>query len=148
MLITSYWDETKPISKVPNWPGRHYVLRVDSLKLQTSWYIDITGAQYGRHEAFYEVKDYEQYVEEGSAKEHDLGWMKVNIAKVVPHNEAYDQRKLAADNLNTAVGLWVDSHMKLSDFVDLEDSEFNRYEGSLQSHLDEAVKTYVSELGS
>ncbi|KAF2134014.1 hypothetical protein P153DRAFT_392636 [Dothidotthia symphoricarpi CBS 119687] len=136
-------------SRQSNWPEfSHMVLRLKSVKSGKQWVVDLSGGQYGICQPFW---DWEIYVanyvgkitaiySSGTQRELITELAKIDGNPVLTYRLVQD----AADQLNKAVDIWEERHMKLSRLLFLGDAAYRQQEMSLLDIMKAAVRSFIN----
>jgi len=149
--------------KESNWPDcPHEVLRITSAKCDKSWYIDLTGGQYGIDQTLWLVEDYDKRFVEGEpvpvddSDEDDFEDDFEDDLEDDFEDDFEDEQTTkdfiepviakAAKYMNKAVAMWVNPNdTRLSDLVKGTESAFRHHTASLLVDIKKAVETVTTE---
>jgi hypothetical protein len=141
---------THELYKHSNWPGTpHDVVRVTSADCDESWYIDLTGAQYGLEKALWASDEYHALIDMSKSTTYTLGYNR-SVLDDLDHEGSQLRPIMGAfDCMNDATDSWVQGDIELEKVVELPSQvEFEEREKSLLAALDQAVKAHVAKLNS
>jgi len=133
-----------------NWPKyAHEILRVTSSKSKKQWVIDISGAQYGITETFW---DWETYANEYMVKlraTHAFGFNKIMIKNlgVIPGNPcmAYGVIGVVAKQMNRTIDEWATERgISLSDLPKMGEEDFRQAKNEFLQTVSDAVREFIN----
>ena len=132
-----------------NWPKYfHEVFRITSLRNKKQWAIDISGAQYGITQAFW---DWEGYAKEYTVKVQAADAFGSNVALIrklrgIPGNPSmcYGVIEVVAEHMNQLFKNWAkDRSINLSSLLTMSDDDFRQTKDELLQFVNDAVREFL-----